>query len=185
MKMRVVLVGFLLVAVLFSANAQFRLDAGVSVPLYVGNLGGSLYEIPYFIPIPELGVYYQFDLDMIKLGAGLRIPSLLIQSLLMPEIFMELNLEPFVMRASVSGGLFVTFGMLSQVTSQLGGEVQAFNAKPIFLPDISAGVKLWNVLQLTAGCIAWLNMENTAYIYIAPYINGRLVFVFGGDKKQE
>ena len=183
MKIRVLLAGFMLVAVLFSANAQFRLDTGITVPLYVGNLGGSMYQVPYFIPFPELGVYYQFGLDMIKLGAGVRIPTLIIQSLLMPEIFMELNMDPFVMRASVSGGLFVTFGMLSQVVSDIGGEIQAFNAKPIFLPDISAAVKLWNVLQLTAGCIAWINMENTQYIYLAPYINGRLVFVFGGQKE--
>ncbi len=134
-----------------TAGAQVRLDLGVSVPRGFGALsGGTLFtpETTEFLdktilPFPEAGVYYQFGGDLLKFGVGARFFTLILETVLWPNAFVELNLgDYFALQAQVGGGAFAYFGLASGTT-----------AGAVFFPDLSAWFKIGKVFRLGGGAL--------------------------------
>jgi hypothetical protein len=136
-----------------SASSQMRLDIGVMVPRGAGitiggatstTLGSDVGNWP-FIPIPEAGLYYQGDLGFLKLGIGARAFSFILESIVWPNAYAELDLGRVAIEAQVGGGAFLMFGLV--------------NPDPTFgnvvIPDLSAWLKLGKkgVFRLGGGVI--------------------------------
>lgn len=171
-----------------SANAQFRLDVNVSVPVYYGfqtQVTGDFGAFAQFaFIIPELDVHYQFDLDIVKLGLGLRMFTLILETIALPDFFFELDIDPVVFRASICGGAALLFGLYNNVLTGA-----------LIVPDVSATVKLLklfgvssadggDMLRLGAGCAFITDFNNLDNFMFIPYANVRLVFVIGGAKQE-
>jgi hypothetical protein len=137
-KFMVVLAILVLVAV--PTFAQWRLDVGAVVPRGVGlSIGGTttttisgvdMASWP-FIPFPEAALYYTGEFGPISLGVGARAFTLILETILWPNAFVEVNLGPVALEAQVGGGLFAMFGLVS--ASETG---------KVFLPDVSAWFKI-------------------------------------------
>lgn len=141
--------------------AQWRLDVGAVVPRGAGlSIGGTtettisgvdMASWP-FIPLPEAGLYYTGEFGPISLGVGARAFTLIIETILWPNAFVEVNLGPVALEAQVGGGLFAMLGLVTDTGS---GKV--------FLPDISAWFKIGKKgnFRLGAGLIGLYMPEIT------------------------
>jgi hypothetical protein len=137
-----------------SAGAQLRLDIDINDPVYLGysNAGtrtGVWNQYPY-IPIPDAKLMYQLSLGPINLGGGVRVFSFIIENLMYPEIYGELDLSPFVLNVSVGGGAFLHFGLLSALANGTGYE-KLNGFQQVILPDISVAYKLNDIFRLSGG----------------------------------
>jgi hypothetical protein len=170
------------IAAVFSAQAliQFRLDPLVNVPFMLGakdGFSGTGYEffLNNIIPFPELDAHLQFDLDMVKIGIGVRAFTFIAISAMTPDVFVEVHLDPVVLRASVAGGAVFIFGILpSQILTG-----------PIILPDINVTLKLADFFRIGAGCIFIADFNNLSSFLYAPYIQARFVFTFGEKNESD
>jgi hypothetical protein len=144
---RVVLIAILLSLMALPVFAQFRLDAGIIVPRGIGTTGGGgtsseggfVSDWP-FIPLPEAGLYYQGDLGLVKLGIGARAFSFILETILWPNAYVELDFGRFVVQGQFGGGAFAMFGLAnSSATGQ------------VFIPDLSAWIKLGRQRNLRLG----------------------------------
>jgi hypothetical protein len=148
---KLVLVLLIALALIVPALADARLDIGFIAPRGIGASAGGTTEISDamaswpFIPIPEVGLYYQLDLSAIKIGLGARCFTALVESFAWPNAYAELDLGPVAIQGQIGGGLFVAFGALGS-----GSGTGA-----VFFPDLSAWLKLGKkgVLRLGVGAI--------------------------------
>jgi hypothetical protein len=133
---KAILVLLIVAALTAPAMAQARLDIGFFVPRGVGVSGSgdintALADWP-FIPIPEVGLYYQGDLGLIKLGIGARAVTMIVETIAWPNAYAELDLGPLAIQAQMGGGLFFMFGAAGNDSA----------SGKVFLPDLSAWLKL-------------------------------------------
>jgi hypothetical protein len=138
-----------------SAYSQARLDINVSVPFYLGVELGSFGEgegasIPFFIPFPDFGLYYQFDLGLIKLGAGARVFTFILVNLAYPAFFAEIDLNPIFINVNLGGLTYLIFGALE--TTMADGIA--------LCPDIFVGMRFNDWFGLGAGAFFLTNTEN-------------------------
>jgi hypothetical protein len=132
--------------------AQGRLDIGIDVPKGMGNVlpsgvdaSVSDFLAKAFIPFPEAALYYQWDLGMIKVGAGLRAYTVILASVAWPNAFAELDLGPLAVEAQLGGGVFAYYAIAS------GG----LETGKVFFPDLSAWYAFGQkrILRLGAGAM--------------------------------
>jgi hypothetical protein len=171
MKKKILLSFILSLFIVMAAGAQVRLDVNVSVPLYVGAVTdyGEVGEYTeYAFLIPDLMVHYQIEMEMIKVGFGMRMVTLIVETMLFPNAFVELNVGPIAANFSLGGGMYIFFGLYSdiQFTSTI-------------LPDVSAYFKITDWFQLGAGILFVMDFEymEDAFLYI-PYARARCSFSF-------
>jgi hypothetical protein len=130
------LVAAVLILMSLPVFAGFRLDIGLEAPISAGatngtsGIGTSIGDIP-FLPIPEIAIYYLWDIGPVNLGLGLRAYSIILESVAWPNLVAEFNLGPFVIQAQLGGGFFAAFGA--------AGNATAFGQ--VAIPDLSAWFK--------------------------------------------
>jgi hypothetical protein len=154
------------------ANAQFRLDANIQVPFFAGlNLdslgisgGGS---IGAFIPFPSVEAAWQFPIGPIKIGVGARAYTVIIESFAWPNAFVELDLNPIVLRADFGGGAFLLFGIATT----------AYTAAMV-LPQIDVSWRLADWFRLGVGAIGIAPFEDMSNFGYAIYVSGRFTALF-------
>ncbi|HUW41311.1 MAG TPA: hypothetical protein VMV90_09885 [Rectinemataceae bacterium] len=142
---RLALIAIVLVLLAAPAFAQFRLDVGIIVPRGLGTTSGATSEGSFvsdwpFIPLPEAGLYYQGDLGLVKLGIGARAFSFILETILWPNAYAELDFGRFAVQAQFGGGAFAMFGLANSTST---GNV--------FIPDLSAWFKLGKERNLRLG----------------------------------
>jgi hypothetical protein len=158
---------FVLIVVLISltmpAFAQWRFDIGIDMPLGVTmTMGGN--TISSFLPIPDLGLCYQWTSGNFNLGLGVRAFTLLVESGLWPNAFAEYNVGPVVIEAQMGGAFFALLGAYNNMALGI-----------VLIPDLSAWFKIGKTgaFRVGGGFIA---------LY-APYMTGNTVpalFYLGG-----
>ncbi len=171
---KLILVILIASAIIVPAAAQARLDVGFLAPRGLGvstsggtdtTLGKTMADWP-FIPIPEVGLYYQFDLSMVKVGLGARCFTALIESFAWPNAYAELDLGPAAIEAQIGGGLFVLFGAAGTSTG----------TGAVFFPDLSAWLKIGKkgILRLGGGAIGLYAPDALAdNILFLVYLGGK------------
>lgn len=159
------------------AFAEWRIDAGVDVPWGVGNaistLGGSstsgvnILESGVF-PVPEGNFLYQAPVGPVKLGIGIRAFSLIVESAAWPNAMAEVNLGPVAIDLQVGGGVFLFFGLFSDLTTGA-----------VVIPDLSAYFKLGKIFRLGGGGMLFYdpNLSSSGVPYVI-YLAGKLSFTF-------
>jgi hypothetical protein len=168
-----------LVALGGAAFAQLRLDAGVIMPVRVSvALDGSSLEIGSDVgnflagtlfPFPEGAAHFQFDLGTVKLGVGARAFTFILETIIWPNAFAEVDLGPVVLEAQLGGGAFLLFGLVSK--AQLG---------EVFFPDLSAWFKIGakRSIRLGGGVIGLYLPDQTSRLPLTFYLGGKIALVF-------
>jgi len=162
----------LLAGTAVTAGAQFRLDGNIQVPFYAGiNLASLGYSgggnIGAFIPFPSVEAAWQFPVGPIRLGVGARAFTIIIESLAFPNVFVELPLDRFVIRADVGGGAFALFGLASSVSTA-----------STVIPQIDASWRLADWFRLGVGVVAIAPFQDLSTFGYAFYVSGRFTALF-------
>lgn len=149
-----------------SAFGQFRLDAGVKIPVLMGNnlsnLGGSedtTYNIleKFTLIFPEVSGTYQLEAGPLKAGAGLQMYTFIFESVVWPSVFAELDLSPVVISAKAGGFGFLFFGVYNH-----------FGTGSIVIPELDAWFKINNSFRVGGGAMLFTSPDLTFSQY--PYI---------------
>jgi hypothetical protein len=175
-RLHFVVVAAILLAVAAAAGAQVRIDVNISKPLFLGagtSSGGGPVDLgtidvtSAWVFFPEVQLYYQFGFDFLHAGVGARVFTFILQSIIYPAAYLELQLGPVVANLNVGGGWFGTFGLAGN-----GGEFGA-----VFFPDLNVGVNLTPWFRLGGGVFAaWAKAVPEGFLY-AVYIDARFIFV--------
>ena len=180
MKKIVLLLVLVAVIMVPSAFAQVRLDMGFLVPYKLGAVIGAVDDSGdstnedidvlsnFVFLVPELGVSYQFDAGPLKMGLGLRGYSLILETLLWPYAYAEMEVSRFVFNANVGGLGFLFFGLWNSVET---GD--------IVIPDISVSFKLGETFRIGVGSMFFLSSSlDTDNLLYTIYLAGRFRFLF-------
>jgi hypothetical protein len=178
MKRIILFVAF--VAILASpVFSQVRLDIGVDVPMNIYAVGGgevqSSSDVGSFLkqhifPFPEASLYYQFEVGPIKLAPGVRAFTMILESVLWPNLLMELAVEPIFIQAQLGGLLFLFFGLENQA-----------DFGQVFFPDLSIWVGLGKErrFRLGGGLLGMYMPElTTEGMAVVPYLGGKVSLLF-------
>ncbi len=173
MKKKLIIAFILLVFIVITGSAQVRLDVNVSVPIYNGidvEGGEGVGEFSdYAFLIPDLMLSYVIDLEMIKIGIGARMMTFIVESVMWPNAFIELDLDPLVINLSCGGGVFVYFGVLSGIYTEV-----------FVIPDFSAYFKITEWFHVGGGVLLLLGGEifGTDILPYSIYARARFSFTF-------
>ena len=160
------------------AFAQFRIDLAIDVPVKIGisvsdlegdstNESIDVLEFGTF-PVPEALFAYQTSLGPVKVGGGLRVFSLILESIAWPHIYSEIDLSPIVINAGIGGGAFMMFGLYNDV-----------NTANLFIPDMHIAYKFGDTFRLGIGAMGFTGSDiySDAFPYMI-YLTGRFSLLF-------
>jgi len=176
---RIVLLAVFIVVLVFPAFSQFRIDLGFDVPLTLGVIGNGEIQTSHeagtflrehILPFPEASLYYQFELGPLKLAPGVRIFTIILESVLWPNLMAELAFDPVFIQAQLGGLIFAVFGLYSDIQY---GEV--------LLPDLSIWLGLGEErrFRIGGGVLGLMLPElTTEGIGIAPYVGAKISLLF-------
>ena len=176
---RIVLLAVFITVLVFPAFSQVRLDLGVDIPMNIYVVGAGEIESSsdvgsflrdHIFPFPEAGLYYQFSVGPLKLAPGVRVFTLIFESVLWPNLMAEIQLDPVFIQAQLGGLLFVFFGLAND--AQYG---------EVFFPDLSIWIGLGKErrFRLGGGVLGmYLPDLTTEGIAVVPYIGGKVSLLF-------
>ncbi len=153
---------FILIVLLIApaAFSQFRLDMGVKVPVSMGvkfselssGTDSSVNILENFTFLfPEASGTYQLALGPLKIGAGVQLYTLILESIAWPMAFAEVDFSPvvpIVINAKMGGGAFLMFGLYTHG-----------DTANLFMPEVNAYVKLGKTFRLGGGVMMFTNKD--------------------------
>ncbi len=164
----------LLLALSGSAFAQLRFDIDLMLPFSAGligdiqSLGGNTSvtteKIPFTLLIPDFQLLGEAKLGMFRLGGGLRLFTIILESVAFPTAFAEFILGPMAINLSLGGFVFGFIGLYSNIHS--------FD---IMVADLSAGLNVASWFRVTAGYFGitpFSDMNNFIGLF---YIGGKFM----------
>lgn len=174
---RYVVVLLLVFSVSGLAFSQFRADLGVDIPWRLGATVTNAVGDPetesldvlsnITLLLPEAMVAYEARLGPVNLGIGARVFTFIIESLAYPAAFAEVELGPAAVNFNVGGGGFLFFGLFNHATSA-----------SLFIPDLSAHLKLGRSLRLGLGGAALVGSATQETFPFVVYLSGKFVVRF-------
>lgn len=143
------------------AFAQWHVDIGAEIPFRVGiqsdneDYGEFL---NYMFLVPTGTIAYNFGLGPINLGVGGKLYTLIIESVLYPIAYAELDFDPVVVNLTAGGFGFLFFGLMN-----------SFETGALLIPELSVQFKLGKSFRLGVGAMTFIGTEinQTAFPYIA------------------
>lgn len=179
---KMLLVLLLIVAASGIGFAQWRADMGLDVVSSIGvsfetETGTQTEALDVLsnviVPLPDFSVAYEARLGPVNLGAGGRMFTLLLESVIYPNVFAEVQVGPIVGSLNVGGGLFMTFGLFT--TGATGGQLANISTQNFYLPDIAAAVQLGESFRLGAGMLALVSDQIQGTLPYLFYLNGKFL----------
>ncbi len=120
----------LVVAAAFPAVADIQVDIGVNVPFLFGvefaDEDAQQWS-EYAFVLPDAKVSYFMEFGNLKLGAGLRAFTIILESLVYPTVTAEYDISDVRLSASIGGGAFALIGLYNDI----------FTGN-IWMPEVSA-----------------------------------------------
>jgi hypothetical protein len=169
------------------ASAQFRMDIDVPWYLYVGlspDLEADLdtefgtTDISKFaVVIPNIQMYYMFGGNLLQIGVGARIYTVLIMNFLYPSIVGEVHLGRFDINLNIGGLVGVLFG--------LGPTFETTPSAGWFTADLSAGYRLTDWFRVGVGAFAIGLTDYPTEVPYAVYVSGKFIVNPGKKNKSE
>ena len=163
-----------------SAFSQFRLDMGVKVPVSLGvkfsELAGNTdtsYNIikNFTFLFPEVAGTYQFNLGPVKLGAGVQLYTLILESIAWPMAFAEFDFSPvipLVVNAKLGGLAYMLFGLYNHA-----------GTGNLVIPELNAYFKLGKSFRLGGGVMVFTSKDFTSDTFpYALYLTGNFSTTF-------
>ena len=179
------IIGFIAVTMLFGgatvATADFRMDIDIPWWLHLGlsdelenQLGAEFDTVDiseFLVIVPNLQAYYMFHTDLVDIGVGARIYTVLLANFLYPSAMAELHLGRFDVNLNVGGlaGLFVA----------IGPTVETFTG-PWISMDLSAGYRVTDWFRVGLGAFAVAHTDFIDAFPYAVYLSGK--FILGPGK---
>lgn len=145
-KKRLVLFWLVMVFVLGAAmqlHADMQIDIGVNVPYYVGikvDDDGAGDTLDYLFLVPDIKLNWFYDTGLLRLGGGARLWTFIIQSAVYPIVSVEADVGPVVLSANVGGGLFLFFGLYTDL-----------HTAAVFLPELSVAYRFSDRFSVGTG----------------------------------
>lgn len=170
-----VVVAVLLCAEAVGASAQLRFDFEVAFPVFEGiNLGdlgvsGGATISQYLFLLPMIEATYQFGEGPVRFGVGAKAVTFIIESLLWPNAFIEIDLNPVVIRGDLGGGVFLSFGRVNQVPDTSWTWV---------IPQIDVSFAHTDWFRLSGGVIALAPFDTMNKFGFLLYVNARFIVLF-------
>jgi hypothetical protein len=154
----IVLISFLGVS---PAAADTQVDIGLNVPYFIGietEDEDASAVMDYAFLLPDLKVNYFFNENGIRFGAGVRMFTLILETLAYPIVTVEAEFDKLVLSAHAGGGAFLFFGLLNDI---------AFES--IYLPEVTVAYKLGERFSVGTGALLFMAPEvadfnNFAYV---------------------
>lgn len=153
-------------------------DIGIKVPFYWGVGSTELDDdisgaIDYIFPIPDLNYGLMFGDGPVTFGFGARFFTIILESLVYPQLMVRAEYDPIVLTGSVGGGVFLVFGLFNDI-----------GTPNLLTSELTAAYKMNDWFHLGLGTtIVYAFADNDVmtggYVY-APYVFGR--FALGGRK---
>jgi len=173
-------IGAVVAAVLFcagaaGASAQFRLDFGVALPVFEGinlrelGVSGGATISQYLFLLPTIEAAYQFGEGPVRFGVGAKAVTFIVESLLWPNAFIEIDLNQVVIRGDLGGGAFLSFGRVNQVPD---------NSWTWVVPQIDVSFAHTNWFRLSGGAIALAPFSNMNKSGFLLYVSARFIMLF-------
>lgn len=177
MKKVVFLILAISVLLVPSVFAQFRLDMGIKIPVKMGINFSDVSDVSstsvnildkYTFLLPEASGSYQFDLGPVKLGAGLQLYSLILESIAWPMVFAELDLSPIVINAKIGGLAYLLFGLYNDA-----------GTGDLLMPEINVAFKLGKSFRLGGGAMFFTSKDfNDIALPYLLYLGGSFSTTF-------
>lgn len=175
---KAVLIAVLATAMVIPAFSQVRLDVGVEIPITVGVISSSGVEtagdvgefLSHPLPFPYANFGYQINAGPLKIVPGIRVFTIVLESILWPNVLVELELGRLSIDAQVGGLAFVVFGLFTDAD---------FGA--VVVPDVSVwyGLGKKGQFRLGGGVIGLYVPELTEdAMAIVPYLGGKVALTF-------
>lgn len=143
------------------AFAQWHVDIGAEIPIRIGVTDtdedyGEFMD--YLFLVPNGTIAYNFGLGPLNLGVGGKLYTLILESLLYPVAYAELDFDPVVVNLTAGGFGFLFFGLWSQVETGA-----------LLIPDLSVQFKLGRSFRLGVGAMTFIGTEiqQDTFPYIA------------------
>ncbi len=168
------------------ASAQFRMDIDVPWYLYVGlspaleaqlDADFGTTDISKFaVVIPNIQMYYMFGGDLLQIGVGARIYTVLIMNFLYPSVIAEVHLGRFDVNLNVGGGVGVLFGI---------GPLFEWATGPWMTMDLSAGYRITDWFRVGVGAFGIAQTEDPTSFPYAVYVSGKFIVNPGRKNKAQ
>lgn len=184
MKSRVVLMA--LVVVLSSlvgtnAFAQFRMDIDINVPFSAtlvsdimainGGTNAASTSIPFTFLVPDVKALGQAELGIVRLGGGVRLFSIILETILFPEVFAEVKLGPVAANLSLGGYAYGLVGIYSNL--------HFWNVMTI---DASLGFDVTNWFRAQVGFFGLTPFDDMNNFVGVVYAGGKFILTPGAKK---
>ena len=146
-------------------------DITLNIPYYIGihadgeDAGTAL---DYAFLVPEFKLTQYFGTGHIRAGIGVRMFTVILETLVFPVISIDATINNFVFNANVGGGAFLFFGLLNSVETE-----------GIFIPEFTIAYKITDWFQAGTGINLFMYPGATGDVssfgYI-PTVFGRFTF---------
>lgn len=179
MKKKIPIVILFSILIAGPAFSELRVDVGADIPWGIGAvISGfsdpsqtSVNVLQNFVfLVPEGNVLYQFPLGPVKLGAGIRAFSLILETIAWPNALAELNLGPVAVDLNLGGGVYFLFGLYNQLSTS-----------SVIVPDLSAYFKIGKTFRVGGGGIFFYDLNSAtrgSAVPYAIYLAGKFSFTF-------
>jgi hypothetical protein len=157
------------------ASAQIRLDFEIALPIFEGintrDLGvpGGATISRYLFLLPMVDAAYQFGEGPVRFGVGARAVTYIVETLLWPDSFVEIDLRHIVIRGDLGGGLFLSFGGVNQVPDKSWTWI---------VPQIDVSFAHTDWFRLSGGAIALVPFDNMDTFGFLLYMSARFIILF-------
>jgi hypothetical protein len=129
-------------------------------------------DIPFTFLIPDFQALLQADLGIVRLGGGVRLFTIILQSVVFPTLFAEVKLGPFAVNASLGGIAYGFFGLYTDVTTQ----------NTLGIADLSAGFCFTDWFRVTLGAFGFVPLQNIEAFAGVIYAGAKFTLVPGKTK---
>jgi len=165
MGKKTVIIGLvvILLGAALPAAADSQVDIGLHIPYYIGietedeDAGAAL---DYAFLVPDLKYNYFLNESGIRLGVGVRLFTVILESMVYPIVTVETDIGQFRLSGHVGGGAFLFFGLFNSIET---GQ--------IVLPEVSVAYRFSESFSIGTG----------AGFFFAPEVGDFNNFAYVGD----
>ena len=165
MGKKTVIIGLvvILLGAALPAAADSQVDIGLHIPYYIGietedeDAGAAL---DYAFLVPDLKYNYFLNESGIRLGVGVRLFTVILESMVYPIVTVETDIGQFRLSGHVGGGAFLFFGLFNSIET---GQ--------IVLPEVSVAFRFSESFSIGTG----------AGFFFAPEVGDFNNFAYVGD----
>lgn len=161
----IVLVGLLALAAT-PAFSDWRFDIGIDAIFGAGAISGDDIETGGFgenvLTLPMGGVGYEWQAGPVSIGVGMRGVTVIVFTILWPDVVAEMKFGPLVVEGHVGGLLFTGFG--------IGGGFM--ETGQVFIPELSVWFQPKKMFRVGAGAVGLFVPEITDEAAVFLYYLG-------------